>query len=105
MVSLTTTKSLALNEYQRVIFPVSETVVGSVQAILTQGSWGSTVLTLKRSNDGQRFVAWDPSTTLTSETMTAALTTTGWAWLAVEVTTLAGATAYADIVVHAKSET
>jgi len=97
-------ESIPLNEYARRVFDVRGMMTATVQGTLTFGTWGTAVLTLKRSNDRITFVALSSPTTMTAAGMTAAIDVSGFAWLAVEATTLEGSAAYAELNVSAKSD-
>lgn len=101
----TESKLLDLNTYGCVIFGTAESVVGTIELELLQGAIGSTVLTIKRTNSGRVLHALPSATTLSSATMTADLSAVGPGAIAVDVTTLAGAAAVAQIHAHFKGDT
>ena len=91
---------LNLNETQAAVyFPMSDRVAFTVQGTLGSGSWGTAVVTLSRSNDGQNWYPLESATTLTAPSMTdqqdACFTT-----LRAQTTTVEGAAATANIIVH-----
>lgn len=71
--------------------PVGDAKTCTVQAAATGYSWGTAVLTVKRSNDGTNFVALESATTIgAGGGMTAAFSVSGFAYLRVDVTTAEG---------------
>jgi hypothetical protein len=97
-------KQLNLNQIGRVVFDVLGKVVTSVQVMLLEGALGSVAITVYRSDNGIKFYALESATTQSTEGLTAALSATGFAFLAVEVTTVSGSAAYADVTVVTKGD-
>ena len=104
MKPVVTSLLLNLEVLGRVVFNVAEFSRATVQANVVNGSWGATVLTVRRSNNQWDFNALESATTLTASGITAELDTEGYAFLAVDVTTVAGAAAHAQITVCRKTE-
>ena len=88
----------------REVFNVAAFSRATVQANVVSGSWGTTVITIRRGNNRWDFAALESAVTLTASGVTAELDTEGYAWLAVDVTTAAGAAGYSNITVCKKTE-
>lgn len=101
----TQSQYLAINQLGRVVFDVRNQVVGSVQLTMLEGAVGSVAISVYRSNDGLKFYNLESTTTQSTEGMSIALNATGFAYLAVQVTTVSGSAAYALVTVLSKGDT
>jgi hypothetical protein len=97
-------QTLPLTQIGRVVFDVLGRVVTSVQVMLLEGSLGSVAINVYRSDNGVKFYALESTVTQSTEGITAALSATGFAFLAVEVTTVSGSAAYAEVTVVTKGD-
>jgi len=89
------------NEY---VYDVSGYAVGSVQAYGPVGgsSWGTAVLTIRRSNDGKNPVALETATTFSASGMTNSIDFTSFKFLHVCLTTNEGAAGFCELTVIGK---
>lgn len=71
----------------RVVWAVGPYITGTVQVHARDASWSSSVVTIKRSNDGWNFYDLESAVTLSDDGMTDVLDLSGFAFLSVEVTT------------------
>lgn len=85
-------KILNGNTTSDVVWPVGPYLTGTIQ-VQSEGytAWTSAVVEVKRSNDGVRFYSYPTAVTLSADGMTASLDVSGWAWVALVVTTANGA--------------
>lgn len=95
---------LQLNTYGRVVFPTSNVVIGSIQASMVEGSWGSTVLTVEQSDDGVTWYGLATAVTFTAAGIKNDLASLTVPFLSVAVTTLSGASAFAAVSAHFKGD-
>lgn len=100
----TTQALLSLNLVgDRIVVPVAGMDVVTVSSECISGSWPTSTLTQKVSNDGFRFDAISGAATITGEGTTVGVTVTGYAYYAIEVTTKAASAAKAAISVQARA--
>jgi hypothetical protein len=100
----TETQILNLNAIGCVRFSTANKVVGSIEVEMLEGTFASTVLVVRRSNSGRVNHAMPSAVTIPSAGMTADLSAIGPGEIVVEVTTVAGGTAIANIVAHFKGD-
>ena len=98
------TQYLPLNQLGRVVFDVRDRVVGSVQLMLLEGALGSVAISVYRSDNGIKFYNLESTTPQSTEGMSIGINATGFAYFAVEVTTLSGSAAYAEVTVLTKGD-
>lgn len=103
--STTQSAVMNFNTLSRRVFDVSDRIVGTVQVGVLEGSVGSVAVAVQRSNDGVKFYALESATTASAEGLSVTVNATGFRYLAVVVTTIAGGTCIAEITVHTKDGT
>ena len=101
----TSSALMNFNTLSRAVFDVAGQIVGTVQVNVLEGSVGSVVVAVQRSTDGVKFYALESATTASAEGLSVTVNATGFRYLAVVVTTVAGGTCLADVTVHTKDRT
>jgi hypothetical protein len=86
------------------VYDVSKYAIVSAHAVgPTSGTWGTAVLTIRRSNDGKNPVALETATTIgTGGGMTTAQDCTGYLFFHVCLTTNEGAAGSCEVIVCGK---
>ncbi len=69
------------------VFDTESDIVASVQAV-ARTSWGTTVVTVKRSNDKDNLVNLEETVTLSADGISRIIDVTGFKWLGVAVSTV-----------------
>jgi len=103
--SATSSAMMNFNTLSRSVFDVGGQIVGTVQVNVLEGSVGSVAVAVQRSNDGVKFYALESATTASAEGLSVTVNATGFRYLAVVVTTVAGGTCLAEVTVHTKDRT
>lgn len=87
---------------EEVVASVQQHAVATVQATLLTGSWGSTVITVQRSNDAVGFEDLEEPITIEAEGMNARIDVSGFGYLRARVTTAAGSAATGQVTIVGK---
>lgn len=88
-----------------VVWGVTPNTVGTVQATARLGgTWGTAVITLKRSNDGRNWYALSSPQTIGPGSGMSDPVDLDFAFLSAEVTTAEGSALEADVVLCAKGD-
>ena len=85
---------------ERVIFNAIGIDTMAFQLTMLDSAIGGAALTVRVSQDGITFVNHPTSTTLSGDGVTALVLTFGYRYLALEVTTVKGSSAYASITAY-----
>jgi hypothetical protein len=87
---------------EEVVASVQQHAVATVQATLLTGSWGSTVITVQRSNDAVGYEDLEDPITIDAAGLTARIDVSGFGYLRARVTTAAGSAATAQVTIVGK---
>jgi hypothetical protein len=87
---------------EEVVASVQQHAVATVQATLLAGSWGSTVITVQRSNDAVGYEDLEDPVTIDAEGMTDRIDVSGFNYLRARVTIAAGSAATGQVTIVGK---